>query len=108
MYAVKDNRTSLLDRMIDLGSDVGARNNASIFILGSYTAPISWLGLLRKFHSDNAHSCANIKRIDNLKKLFMAKIYDNSLELPKDWCFPISQYYMQEVGKRFTLIRETF
>lgn len=30
MYAVKDNRTSLLDRLIDLGSDVGARNNASI------------------------------------------------------------------------------
>lgn len=30
MYAVKDNRTSLIDRMIDLGSDVGARNNVSI------------------------------------------------------------------------------
>lgn len=29
MYAVKDNRTSLLDRLIDLGSDVGARNNVS-------------------------------------------------------------------------------
>ncbi|KAK5645294.1 hypothetical protein RI129_006594 [Pyrocoelia pectoralis] len=29
MYAVKDNRTSLLDKMIDLGSDVGARNNVS-------------------------------------------------------------------------------
>ncbi|XP_049536804.1 serine/threonine-protein phosphatase 6 regulatory ankyrin repeat subunit B isoform X1 [Anopheles darlingi] len=27
MYAVKDNRTPILDRMIDLGSDVGARNN---------------------------------------------------------------------------------
>ncbi|KAK9890747.1 hypothetical protein WA026_012095 [Henosepilachna vigintioctopunctata] len=27
MYAVKDNRTSLVDRMIELGSDVGARNN---------------------------------------------------------------------------------
>lgn len=29
MYAVKDNRTSYLDRLIDLGSDVGARNNVS-------------------------------------------------------------------------------
>ncbi|KAJ8968073.1 hypothetical protein NQ314_002512 [Rhamnusium bicolor] len=29
MYGVKDNRTSLIDRMIDLGSDVGARNNVS-------------------------------------------------------------------------------
>ena len=27
MYAVKDNRTAFLDRMIDLGADVGARNN---------------------------------------------------------------------------------
>lgn len=29
MYAVKDNRSALLDRMIELGSDVTARNNAS-------------------------------------------------------------------------------
>lgn len=29
MYAVKDNRSALLDRMIELGADVGARNNAS-------------------------------------------------------------------------------
>nr|CAD7452848.1 unnamed protein product [Timema tahoe] len=29
MYAVKDNRTSILDRMIDLGADVCARNNIS-------------------------------------------------------------------------------
>lgn len=29
MYAVKDNRTSILDRLIELGSDVGARNNVS-------------------------------------------------------------------------------
>ncbi|XP_076174428.1 no mechanoreceptor potential C isoform X3 [Ptiloglossa arizonensis] len=27
MFAVKDNRTALLDRMIELGADVGARNN---------------------------------------------------------------------------------
>nr|XP_040236278.2 serine/threonine-protein phosphatase 6 regulatory ankyrin repeat subunit A isoform X1 [Anopheles coluzzii] len=27
MFAVKDNRTPILDRMIELGSDVGARNN---------------------------------------------------------------------------------
>ncbi|XP_076239069.1 no mechanoreceptor potential C isoform X1 [Calliopsis andreniformis] len=27
MYAVKDNRTGLLERMIELGADVGARNN---------------------------------------------------------------------------------
>lgn len=27
MYAVKDNRTSYLDRLIELGSDVCARNN---------------------------------------------------------------------------------
>lgn len=27
MYAVKDNRTTYLDRLIDLGSDVCARNN---------------------------------------------------------------------------------
>lgn len=30
MHAVKDNRTPILDRLIDLGSDVGARNNVSI------------------------------------------------------------------------------
>lgn len=30
MYAVKDNRTGLLDRMIELGADIGARNSASI------------------------------------------------------------------------------
>lgn len=29
MYATKDNRTTLIDRMIDLGADVGARNNVS-------------------------------------------------------------------------------
>lgn len=27
MYAVKDNRTGILDRLVELGSDVGARNN---------------------------------------------------------------------------------
>lgn len=27
MYAVKDNRTTYLDRLIELGSDIGARNN---------------------------------------------------------------------------------
>ena len=31
MYAVKDNRTAFLDRMIDLGADIGARNNVSYF-----------------------------------------------------------------------------
>lgn len=31
MLAAKDNRTGLLDRLIDLGSDVGARNNVSPF-----------------------------------------------------------------------------
>lgn len=30
MYAVKDNRSALLDRMLELGTDVSARNNASI------------------------------------------------------------------------------
>jgi hypothetical protein len=29
MYAVKDNRTPLIDRLIDLGSDISARNNVS-------------------------------------------------------------------------------
>lgn len=29
MYAVKDNRTSLVERMLELGSDVTARNNVS-------------------------------------------------------------------------------
>lgn len=33
MLAVKDNKTSVLDRMIDLGSDVGARNNVSPSLL---------------------------------------------------------------------------
>jgi Ankyrin repeat. len=33
MYAVKDNRAALLDRMIDLGADVCARNNVSSNIL---------------------------------------------------------------------------
>lgn len=55
MYAVKDNRTSYLDRLIDLGSDVCARNNvgsraklitnfyANIFLLHfNHTASLSW------------------------------------------------------------------
>lgn len=29
MYAVKDNKTPVIDRLIELGSDVGARNNVS-------------------------------------------------------------------------------
>jgi hypothetical protein len=29
MYAVKDNRAALLDRMVELGADVCARNNVS-------------------------------------------------------------------------------
>lgn len=29
MYATKDNKTSIMDRMIELGADVGARNNVS-------------------------------------------------------------------------------
>ncbi|XP_055683322.1 serine/threonine-protein phosphatase 6 regulatory ankyrin repeat subunit A isoform X2 [Lutzomyia longipalpis] len=33
MMAVKDNRTSILDRLIDLGSDVGARNNDNYNVL---------------------------------------------------------------------------
>lgn len=33
MYAVKDNRTALIDRLIELGADVCARNNVRIFIL---------------------------------------------------------------------------
>jgi hypothetical protein len=33
MYAVKDNRSALLDRMIELGADVSARNNASSSLL---------------------------------------------------------------------------
>lgn len=36
MYAVKDNRTGILDRLIELGSDVGARNNVSFF----FSSPI--------------------------------------------------------------------
>ena len=31
MYAVKDNRTAFIDRMIELGADLGARNNVSYF-----------------------------------------------------------------------------
>lgn len=30
MYAVKDNRTAFIDRMIELGADLGARNNVSV------------------------------------------------------------------------------
>ncbi|XP_014234163.1 serine/threonine-protein phosphatase 6 regulatory ankyrin repeat subunit A isoform X2 [Trichogramma pretiosum] len=33
MYAVKDNRTAFLDRMIELGADVGARNNDNYNVL---------------------------------------------------------------------------
>lgn len=33
MLAVKDNKTPLIDRLIDLGSDVCARNNVSLFIV---------------------------------------------------------------------------
>lgn len=33
MYAVKDNRTSYLDRLIDLGSDVCARNNVRYLVV---------------------------------------------------------------------------
>jgi len=30
MYATKDNKTAIMDRMIELGADVGARNNVSL------------------------------------------------------------------------------
>lgn len=40
MYAVKDNRTSFVERLIELGSDVGARNNVSIS-LSSYCTAIA-------------------------------------------------------------------
>ena len=30
MLAVKDNKTPLIDRLVELGSDVSARNNVSI------------------------------------------------------------------------------
>lgn len=30
MYATKDNKTAIMDRMIELGADVGARNNVSV------------------------------------------------------------------------------
>jgi hypothetical protein len=33
MYAVKDNRAALLDRMVELGADVCARNNVSTHAL---------------------------------------------------------------------------
>lgn len=33
MYAVKDNRTSLVERMLELGSDVTARNNENFNVL---------------------------------------------------------------------------
>lgn len=32
MFAVKDNRTLFVERLIELGSDVGARNNVSDFV----------------------------------------------------------------------------
>ncbi|XP_063822885.1 KN motif and ankyrin repeat domain-containing protein 3-like [Ostrinia nubilalis] len=33
MFAVKDNRTSFVERLIELGSDVGARNNDNYNVL---------------------------------------------------------------------------
>ncbi|TMW49214.1 hypothetical protein DOY81_005696, partial [Sarcophaga bullata] len=33
MYATKDNKTSIMDRMIELGADVGARNNDNYNVL---------------------------------------------------------------------------
>lgn len=45
MYAVKDNRAGLLERMIELGADVGARNNASIPRNSKY---LSCRGLMMK------------------------------------------------------------
>lgn len=42
MYAVKDNRTGLLDRMIELGADVSARNNASISRILMDAGDIVW------------------------------------------------------------------
>lgn len=35
MYAVKDNRVSYLDRLIDLGSEIMARNNVCFFLVSS-------------------------------------------------------------------------
>lgn len=35
MLAVKDNKTPLIDRLIDLGSDVCARNNVSSIIFAN-------------------------------------------------------------------------
>lgn len=37
MYAVKDNRASYIDRLVDLGSDVGARNNVSMINIIEYS-----------------------------------------------------------------------
>lgn len=36
MYAVKDNRITYLDRLIELGSDIGARNNVMFELLRYY------------------------------------------------------------------------
>jgi hypothetical protein len=42
MYAVKDNRASLLDRIVELGADVCARNNVS-----KYCGPYKTLPFIR-------------------------------------------------------------
>lgn len=60
MYAVKDNRTSLLDRLIDLGSDVAARNSVAIFV---------------QFLRHEAHCCNLIYLQENFNVLHIAAMY---------------------------------
>lgn len=48
MYATKDNRTAIMDRMIELGADVGARNNVSILGFSSCYRTIGLIECLKQ------------------------------------------------------------
>lgn len=37
MLAVKDNKTPLIDRLVELGSDICARNNVSVIVYNLIT-----------------------------------------------------------------------
>jgi ankyrin repeat protein len=61
MYAVKDNRTAFLDRMIELGADIGARNNVSPQIHESVARITRSGGANKQMKNSNSHFVLSYK-----------------------------------------------
>ncbi|CAD6208853.1 GSCOCG00010682001-RA-CDS, partial [Cotesia congregata] len=84
MYAVKDNRTAFLDRMIELGADVGARNNVinyfffitKIFRLNSKNFIFNCTGKITQDNYNALQISAMYSREDVVKLLLSKKGVD--------------------------------